>query len=279
MTQEAANPEIGTIIDVNGIATNVHDVGEATDSAPIVLVHGSGPGVSSWANWRPVLSAFAEHTRVIAPDIVGFGYTVAPKDFEFNRQQWVDHLIALLDELGLERVSLVGNSFGGGLSLWLALQHPERVERLVLMGSVGADFPITQGLDDVWGYEPSIDSMRNVMQYFTHDKSRITEELIQLRYEASKRDGVAEQYSAMFPAPRQRHVDGMAVQPEQLASIDKPTLLVHGRDDQVIPTTVSLDLLQQLPNSELHIFSKCGHWVQIEARDRFVPVVTDFLQL
>ena len=136
-------PEIGTQVDVGGIRTNVLQAG---DGAPVVLVHGSGPGVTAYANWRLTIPALAQRFRVVAPDMLGFGFTERPvPPMVCDTDRWVAHLVGLLDALGLEKVSLVGNSFGGGIALRLAARHPDRVERLVLMGAVGVPFPITAG--------------------------------------------------------------------------------------------------------------------------------------
>ncbi len=81
----------------------------------------------------------------------------------------------------------------------------------------------------------------------------------------------------MFPAPRQRHISALATPDVQLRALDKPVLLLHGREDRVIPLTSSLRLLELLPRSELHVFGQCGHWTQIEKKDRFVSVVDNFL--
>ena len=114
-------------------------------------------------------------------------------------------LALLLDALGLDKVHVVGNSFGGSMALALAIAHPERVDRLVLMGAVGVPFEITPGLDAVWGYQPSLDAMGRLMrETFAYDASLVTDELVRMRYAASTRPGVQEAFAAMFPAPRQR---------------------------------------------------------------------------
>lgn len=268
------SPEIAKTIDVNGIATNYHDEG---DGAPVVLIHGSGPGVTGWANWRNAIPALARSFRVIAPDILGFGYTERPEGVEYNATTWTDHLVGLLDTLGLGRVSIVGNSFGGSLALNIATRHPERVDRLVLMGSVGVHFDITPGLDAVWGFEPSLASMRSLLDIFAYDRSLVNDDLARLRLAAATRPGVQEAFSAMFPAPRQQGVNAMQVDEKLISELTNETLIVHGRDDQVIPMSNSLRLLELIPNSQLHVFGRCGHWVQIEHAARFNRLVEDFL--
>ena len=273
-TTTEQTPEIAKTIDVNGIATNYHDVGEG---APVVLIHGSGPGVTAWANWRTTIPALSSKFRVIAPDILGFGYTERPDGVEYNSATWTDHLVGLLDALGLDKVSIVGNSFGGSLALNIATKYPERVDRLVLMGSVGVPFDITPGLDAVWGFEPSLPAMRKLLDVFAYDRTLVNDELAELRLAAATRPGVQEAFSAMFPAPRQRGVDEMAVDENLISALTHETLIVHGRDDQVIPLSNSLRLLELIDRSQLHVFGQCGHWVQIEHATRFNSQVAAFL--
>lgn len=273
-TATNTNPEIGANVDAAGIATNVHDYGSGP---PVLLVHGSGPGVSAWANWRGVIPELARTRRVVAPDVVGFGYTERPADFAFTRENWVAHLVGVLDTLELEKVALVGNSFGGGLALWLATTAPERVDRLVLMGSVGTSFPLTEGLDAVWGYQPSVEAMAHLLDVFTYDTAALGPDLAELRYQASTRPGVQESFSAMFPPPRQQGVDALSLDDATLSALPHPTLIVHGREDRVIPVESSIALHRLIPNSELHVFGKCGHWTQIERLADFVALVDRFL--
>jgi 2-hydroxymuconate-semialdehyde hydrolase len=266
--------EIANTIDVHGIATNYHDEGEG----PVVLlIHGSGPGVSAWANWRLTLPPLAKRFRAIAPDVLGFGYTERPAGVPYDVDSWVRHLTGLLDALGIDEVSVVGNSFGGGLALRLALTEPQRVRRLVLMGSVGLTFPITEALDKVWGFEPSVEEMRRLLDTFAYDNSLVSNDLAQLRYEAATRPGVSEAYSSMFPEPRQRVLDAMSLTEEQISKITQETLVIHGRDDKVIPLEASERLVRAIDRAQLHVFGRCGHWVQIEHSDRFARLVSDFL--
>lgn len=272
---EAGGPEIGDSVDVNGVRTNYHDAGSGT---PVLLIHGSGPGVSAWANWRLTLPHLSQTLRVLAPDILGFGYTDRPAGQRYDLDAWTAHLVGFLDTLGLDRVSVVGNSFGGALALSLATRHPERVDRMVLMGSVGVEFPLTPALDAVWGFEPSLASMRELLGVFAYDRSLVDEELARARLAAATRPGVHEAYSAMFPVPRQRSIRAMTVDEELIRGIGQPTLIVHGRDDRVIPVDNSLRLHELIDGSRLHLFDRCGHWVQIEHAETFNRLVADFLR-
>lgn len=99
----------GSTIEVAGIATNFHEAGSGD---PVLLLHGSGPGVSAWANWQHTIPVLAERHRVLAPDLVGFGYTERPTDIRYSAQTWIDHVWGFLDAMKIERTSIVGNSLG-----------------------------------------------------------------------------------------------------------------------------------------------------------------------
>jgi len=268
------NPEIGRTIDVNGIKTNLHDIGTGP---PVMLIHGSGPGVTAWANWRLVMPELSKNYRVIAPDMLGFGFTERPTNTQCNVDRWINHAIGILDALDIEQCDLVGNSFGGGIALALAIRHPQRVRRLILMGSVGVPFTLTPGLDAVWGYSPSLTTMKGLLDIFAYDRSLVTDELAELRYEASIRPGFHEAFSSMFPAPRQRWVDALASEEADIHAIEHETLIMHGREDQIIPLQTSQKLFEWIPKSQLHVFGQCGHWTQIEHAGRFSTLVSNFL--
>lgn len=275
MTQ---SPEIGRTIQAGSIATNVHVIGDPATQPVVMLIHGSGPGVTAFANWRLTMPALAEHFCVVAADMVGFGYTERPTGFAYGMPAWTAHLVDVMDALGLGTAHVIGNSFGGSLAMSLAIRHPERLDRLVLMGSVGAPQRITPGLDAVWGYEASVEDMRALLHLFSYDSSQLGDDLAQIRYEASVRPGVQEAFSAMFPAPRQRSLDAMTHAIADIEAIPHRTLIVHGRDDQVIPLESSYLLHSLIERSQLHVFGQCGHWTQIEHAQTFNRLVTDFLR-
>lgn len=270
------NPEIGSRIDVDGIGTNYIVTGHGP---PLVLIHGSGPGVTAYANWRGVLPDFAQHFTCYAPDTLGFGYTDFPADIDgFSMDRWVAHLIGFLDALGIEKAHFIGNSYGGALTLALATRHPDRAGRIVLMGAAGLPFPISDGLAKVWGYQPSLEAMRDLMHTFAHDAALVKEEIVRSRYEASIRPGAQEAYSSLFPEPRQRWLNELATSEDSLRAMPHPALIIHGREDTIVPLEQSIRFNQLIPGSELHVFGGCGHWTQIERRERFVELVTPFLK-
>lgn len=272
------NPEIARSVRTGAFNSNVHVLGSSRPGQPPVLfIHGSGPGVSAWANWRQAMPVIAQERCVIAPDMVGFGYTDRPVNIDYRMDTWVQQALDVLDALDVEQADVVGNSFGGALSLALAIRAPQRVRRLVLMGSVGVAFPITLGLDAVWGYQPSLETMKGLLDIFAHSRDLVTDELAQLRYQASIRPGFQESFSAMFPAPRQRWVDAMASPEAAIRTLPHETLVIHGREDKVIPLQTSLTLTNWIPKSQLHVFGHCGHWTQIEHAARFAQLVSNFL--
>ncbi len=269
-------PEIGKSVLAGPVKTNYLEAGSG---APVVLIHGSGPGVSAYANWRLTIPVLARKLHVFAYDQVGFGFGDLPKDEPYTLARWTRHLLDFMDAVGIERAHIVGNSMGAAVAIAAAVEYPARVDRLVLMGPAGVRFPIVEGsgLDFAWGYTPSVENMRRLIDLFVFNRALATEELAQLRYQAALRPGVQEAFHSMFPAPRQNGVDDLAAFEDRLDTIRARTLIVHGRDDQIIPLSTSLKLLQNIADVQLHVFGACGHWTQIEHAAEFNRLVSDFL--
>ncbi len=272
MTQTV--PEIGTSIRADGVMTNYHEAGSGT---PVILIHGSGPGVSAWSNWRLAVPYLADQLHVFAYDQLGFGYTELPAQHSYGLERWTEHLLSFMQAVGVTKAHLIGNSMGAAVALATAVTHPEVVDKLVLMGAMGVHFPITEGLDAVWGYTPSIANMKRLIDIFAYDRKLVTDALAEQRYTASVRPGMQEAFSSMFPTPRQHGVDELAAYEDRLGKVHASTLLFHGREDRVIPLEASLKLLNILPNVQLHVFGHCGHWTQTEHATTFNRLVRDFL--
>lgn len=266
--------EIGEFVDTCGYRTKTHVVG---DGHPLLLLHGSGAGVSAWANWRGLIPEMAPSYKVIAPDLVGFGFTETPANYEFRfMQSWVDQIIALLDGLGVESTHVLGNSFGGSLALWLAVHHPDRLKRIVLMGPGGWPLRVNDNLKLLWGYEPTLEHIRKAMSVMAYNQDLITDELVEMRLKATQRPGALDHFLRLFPEPKQQWLDKQTLSIGELQGVDHEVLLVHGRDDRVVDPMVSWNLHQHLKNSQLHMFSKCGHWTMIEKAEPFRRLVKSF---
>ena len=267
-------------LDVAGVSTAVIDTGTPVGAAapPVLLLHGSGPGVTATANWRPIIPAVGASRRVIAPEQLRFGGTATGEQRTYGRAAWTDHALALLDTLGIGTVDIIGNSMGGAIALSIAVARPQVVRRIVLMGSMGVAMALPGGLDAVWGYTPGMEQMRQVIGLFAHNRDLITDELVELRYQASLDPPVRDSWEAMFPEPRQRWVDDLALSGVELGAIRAPVLMIHGRDDRVVPwRSSSAQLVDLLPDARLHVLSGCGHWTMIERTADFLAVVQPFL--
>lgn len=265
----------GATVRALDLDTNYHDAGAG---APVVLLHGSGPGVSAWTNWKRVIPELASQFRVIAPDMAGFGYTERNPELAYDIKLWVKHLIAILDALGIEKASVVGNSFGGSLALAAAARFPDRFDRLVLMGTPCDKFVMTPGLRAGWDYTPDRDVMRATMSHFPYDPAFITDELVEDRYQASLIPGAQEGLRRLLAKPSDEGDTPLSGMPESVvAGISHPTLVLHGREDRVIPVEMGLRLGNAMPNAEFHMFGRCGHWVQAERFADFVALTRGHL--
>ena len=146
------------------------------------------------------------------------------------------------------------------------------------MGTMGVAMALPPGLATIWSYRPGVEAMREVIGLFAYNRSLITDELVQMRYEASLNPPVRDSWAAMFPHPQQRWVDDLALSGAELNAVSQPVLLVHGRDDRVVPwRSSSAPMVDLLPDCRLHLIGGCGHWTMIEKTAEFLGVVEPFL--
>ncbi|MGQ4615633.1 alpha/beta fold hydrolase [Nocardia sp. R7R-8] len=273
--RDSASEPLESTVEHDGYRTHYLQAG----SGPaIVLLHGSGPGATGRANWASTLtSELAQRFTLIAPDIVGYGTTEQFPEVGLTHDNRVQHIAQFLRALDLGPARLVGNSMGGSIALGIAAEYPELVERMVLMGTAGVSFPVTREVDQLYGYTPSEANMRGIFELMAYDRSRVTPELVRARFEASRAPVAAERWANMFPAPRQRHIDAAALPFTTLERIATPTLLIHGVHDRVVPlAATSLRLVEVLPNADLVVLGRCGHWAQVERGEKFRREVARF---
>ncbi|KUJ69535.1 2-hydroxy-6-oxo-2,4-heptadienoate hydrolase [Streptomyces albus subsp. albus] len=266
----------GRTVPAAGHITHFHEAGSGR---PVVLLHGSAPGVSAWANWAGVLADLGADHHVLAPDLAGFGASEFHQETTYGTKLWVRQLVEFLDALELSSAVLVGNSFGGAMALAAALREPSRVDGLVLLGTPTGTFPMTEGLRAGWRYDPAggPEAMADLLRMFPHDPACVTGEMVRERYAASARPGAQDAYRQLIPEPAGVGTPVRGVPEERLRQIAVPALVVHGREDAVIPLEVGLRAARAIPDAEAHVFGGCGHWVQLERPAAFTALVRDFL--
>lgn len=274
-----------TSLQVGGRRVNLNRAGEGNSEA-VLFLQGSGPGATAWSNWQFAMPVLGEQFDCVAPDLIGYGKSEHPEDLPEGASEWLEvwmgQIEGLLDELNLEKVHVVGNSMGGGLALHLMHRRPERVEKAVLMGTVGVPFRIPAALDAVWGFydDPSPERMTEVMEWFVYDPDVVggdLEAIAKDRYGGATQPEISRSFASMFPPPRQNGVDALALDDGAIEKMEHQTLLVHGRDDVIIPLETSLHLLEKLQRPRMHVFGRCRHWIMIEYRHAFNRLVADFL--
>jgi pimeloyl-ACP methyl ester carboxylesterase len=268
-------PDVGTSVIAAGLLTNYFGAG---DGPPIVLLHGSGPGVTAWQNWHGIMPRLARRHRVLAPDIVGFGFTERPAPETGGVKLWVSHVLGFLDALGIERAILIGNSFGGGVALALTARHAARVAGLVLMGTPAGEFQQTRGLASSYDFEPTLENMAQMLRQFPYDPALVTDEMVAARFAVAQANSGVDTIRRLQPKPGTADAPATVrgVPLEQLDGIETPALILHGREDPIIPLEVAVRMHQHLRNSDLRVFGRCGHWVQHEREDAFVEHVLAF---
>lgn len=257
---------------------------EAGEGFPLVLLHGGGPGASSWSNFASAIPRFAEHFRVIAVDQPGFGGSDKPEVVGNYYRFSAEYVVALLDQLDIDQVHLLGNSLGGGTAMRLALTWPDRVARLVLMGPGGLSLNLfhadpTEGVQRLmdFGKEPTREALRAFISTMVVDQSLVTDELVEERFADATAPGAQKAMASMgwsFWNPETAE-DGMLWR--EAHRLRKHTLLTWGREDRVNPLDGAFAALKLIPKAQLHVFPHCGHWAQIEAAEEFAAVSTAFL--
>ncbi|HLK78929.1 MAG TPA: alpha/beta fold hydrolase [Streptosporangiaceae bacterium] len=269
------------------VRLNYEEAGRDRPGVPVVLLHGGGPGASGMSNFGRNLPTFAERFRTLVVDQPGYGKSDKPPVRGSYFTFAADALAVLLDELGIERVHLVGNSLGGGTATRFALNFAERAERLVLMGPGGLSLNVlsadpTEGVKRLAEFGappgPSREKMAAFLRTLVFDQRLITEDLISERYVvACDPDSLAAMASmgASFFDPA-CYEEGLLWR--EAHRLRNPVLLIWGREDRVNPVDGALVALKLIRRAQLHVFGGCGHWVQLEKADEFNRLAIGFLE-
>lgn len=257
------------------------------DGPVLVMLHGGGPGASGVSNYHQNLEALSKYFRVLLPDQPGFGDSYRPTEAELDErsitQITVDALFQALDKLGVETFHLLGNSLGGAAAIAMAQSQRDRVSGLVLMAPGGGWLPFgptpTEGQKEMFRYfnggGPSEKKMAAFIRTMVFDHKQFGEDVVRARYEASLEESHVAFYHLYNAAFAKRH--GMDPLWKDLHRIKAPTLLLWGRDDRTITLEGAQMMLKQIPDVQMHVFGRCGHWVQLERQAEFERSVVDFL--
>jgi 2-hydroxy-6-oxo-6-(2'-aminophenyl)hexa-2,4-dienoate hydrolase len=262
-------------IQADGLNTHYLEAGEGP---PLVLVHGGGAGADAIGNWQDCIPIFAKTFHVFAVDMVGFGQTDKPSPdvYDYDQVGRNRHLQAFIEALDLGPVSLIGNSMGGASSIGVALSRPERVKRMVLMGSAGLPIPERPSPELManLNYDFTYEGMRRVVKGLTGPNYRPPESLIQHRYDIT----AAPDAKAALDAINAWTKKGVLNFPEdQLRTLKLPILVVNGKQDGVSPLARAYRFLELFENSWGYIVPDCGHWAMVEQTADFCAVVNHFL--
>lgn len=256
---------------------------EAGEGEAVVMLHGGGPGASGWSNYYKNIGAFVDAGyRVILMDCPGFNKSDEIVPEEQRGLVNARAVKGLLDVLGIKKTHLVGNSMGGATSLNFAVEFPDRLDRMVLMGPGGMGQSIVQpnpqeGIKKMFKlyHAPTYENFVDMLEVFVFDPTAITEELRQGRW-ANIQGNL--QHLKNFVAGAQKVPLTAWDITSKLGAVQHKTLITWGRDDRFVPIDLGLRLINVLQDAQLHVFSKCGHWAQWEHADKFNSLVLAFLK-
>ncbi len=259
---------------------------EAGQGPPLLLLHGSGPGVTGWRNYRGNLATFAEHFRCLVLEFPGFGVSDPTDQHPMAAANGA--VTRFLDGLGLQQVDVIGNSMGGIVGTQVALAHPDRIRRLVTIGGIGRNIfspSPGEGIKLLMEFteEPTRERLIQWLHSMVYDPALVTEELIEERW------ALATEPETLAAARRMYGKAAFAAGQKAAAKSDAPpywamlhklkarTLITWGRDDRVSPVDMALLPMRTIPDVEVHVFPNCGHWVMIEQKAAWESVVLAFL--
>lgn len=258
---------------------------EQGSGPPVLMLHGGGPGASGMSNYSRNVDALAHHFRVLVPDMPGYGRSSKDINAMDPFGDIASTMSAMLDALDIPSAHVIGNSLGGAVALRLALEQPDKVDRLVLMGPGGigmAQGKPTPGLLRLLTYYsgegPTYEKLSEFIKNdLVFDASSISEDMLRERFESSTDPAVVANPPLRMPQDPEAFKRMDFLLNPHLANFDHPTLILWGQEDRVNPSSAGPALQAKLPAADLFLFSRTGHWVQWERADEFNATVAAFL--
>lgn len=251
---------------------------EGGSGAPLLMLHGVGPGTSIQGNYGPVLEPLAAKYKIVAFDLIGFGGSgrkPAPPFFDVDR--WVRQAEAMLALLPPGECTVAGHSMGGAMALKLAARNA-RVTKVLTSSSVGARYQIPAALEQFWAAAADKADLRAAMLQMVHDPAAVTDAMIEERYKLLASGDYASYFAQMFAAPRQRYLDAAVLSDAEIAAIRARVLMLHGRDDKPCPPAdTTMRLAERLPNADVRLLGRCGHNLPRERTRDYIDAALSLL--
>lgn len=242
----------------------VHVV-EGGSGFPLLLIHGSGPGASTIANWRLVLEPLTRRYHIFGMDLIGFGSSgrrAAPPYFDVDF--WVRQCRAMIDRMPGEKIGVIGHSLSAALALKLAAIEP-RISKVLTTGSMGAPFAVNEGTMRCWSFPNDRDDLVALAETLIYDRKHITEAYIENRINTLWADKAYKEYFvSMFEGDRQRFVTETLLSEDELRRIKIPVSMLHGRNDIAFPAQVTMQIAESLPQADISLLARCSHSIALE---------------
>ncbi|HKU14945.1 MAG TPA: alpha/beta hydrolase [Steroidobacteraceae bacterium] len=276
MAAEPTEAATSRYVDLSKVRLHYNDVGQGP---PLICIHGGGPGANSWSNFVTNIDFFSRHYRLLLVDLPRFGKSskiaIDGPPLTFNATV----LKEFMDALSIPKAPIIGNSYGGQVALKTAIDYSDRISSLVLIGSA----PVVQSLFNpmpveaiklIGGYYrgaggPTLAKMRQLISTLVFDQSLVTDDVVRERYEASIDPETVK--INMEPPPARQDLTA------ELSKVKASTLVIWGMDDRAGALDVGLLMTRFIPDAQMHIFTRCGHWAQVERKDEFNELVLNFL--
>ena len=271
---------------VDGFEITYNEAGDP-DRPTLVMLHGGGAGATGWGNFAANLPAFTSEFRVLLVNQPGFGGSRYPEHFEEHYLTFAGRMvIGLLDQLGVGSAHVLGNSLGAAVTVRTALDHADRIDRIVLMGtgsnvSIGLFAPRpAEGITKLTAFNanPTLEGMEAFLRALAYNQDLITPELVQARYDAAVTPEGQEGNKAMFAGMHDPRFARDGELWRICDGVQHHTLITWGREDRVQPLDGAFLAAKLMPNARLYIIPKCGHWAQVDAKDEFEQVAVTFLR-
>ena len=270
------SPPASRFAQAGGVKIHYHEAGSGY---PLICIHGAGPGATAWSNFRGNFAELSRHFRTILLDMPQYGKSDKPV-IEGGRLAFLAKTLRdFMETLGIAQAHFIGNSMGGQSALKLAIDFPEKINRLVIIGSsplkAGSIFQpmpleaIRNIREYYRGEGPSLPKMRQLLESLVSNPALITDDLVEERYASSIEPEILEINGKPAADAEDLYFE--------LPRVKAKTMMIWGQDDRAGALDVGLIMLRRVPDGRLYLFSKCGHWAQVEHREEFNRVVIDFL--